>query len=393
MEALANEIWDRVFEFLDIQDLKHVALINKRLSSCVTPSLFHQLSIDEDGIQKLLENHEHKNVTDHVKVLKIYPRTYDLFAPGSVLARLATSWKSGNFAQHRTPDTGGNGDIILVSDCILTDISEPGPGITQVLPAIQEILISVKGEEKPQDLVSVMSRFTCLKKLMVRAMSLDLPSQLIWPSLEHFEFEHILGIEQPMEIDPDRLKRCFEKHKQLKTVIFAHYLDSRNPSQGNWIGGDLRQFFSLLLASADMDNSQTLGSTELDFISRISFCLQDFYDDFNKLQDKMVDVDIKLLILKPYAKHIFKSQQGLREAMFQEGPDVTFIFRPMPLIESALQGAKIEIGNYSERVYGNGGDLDKFHKLYHDSVGGRFSLFVKAQPHTPSRSPVTRTFI
>ncbi|EXK79204.1 hypothetical protein FOQG_16154 [Fusarium oxysporum f. sp. raphani 54005] len=83
----------------------------------------------------------------------------------------------------------------------------------------------------------------------------------------------------------------------------------------------------------------------------------------------MVDVDIKLLILKPYAKHIFKSQQGLREAMFQEGPDVTFIFRPMPLIESALQGAKIEIGNYSERVYGNGGDLDKFHKLYHDSVG------------------------
>lgn len=198
----------------------------------MTPSLFHQLSIDEDGIQKLLENHEHKNVTDHVKVLKIYPRTYDLFAPGSVLARLATSWKSGNFAQHRTPDTGGNGAIILVSDCIPTDISEPGPGITQVLPAIQEIFISVKGEEKPQDLVSVMSRFTCLKKLMVRAMSLDLPSQLIWPSLEHFEFEHILGIEQPMEIDPDRLKRCFEKHKQLKTVIFAHYLDSRNPSQG-----------------------------------------------------------------------------------------------------------------------------------------------------------------
>ncbi|KAK2467994.1 hypothetical protein H9L39_20216, partial [Fusarium oxysporum f. sp. albedinis] len=240
-------------------DLKHVALINKRLSSCVAPSLFHQLSIDEDGIQKLLENHEHKKVTDHVKVLKIYPRTYDLFVPGSALARLATSWKSGNFAQH----------------------------------PIQEILISVKGEEKPQDLVSVMSRFTCLKKLMVRAMSLDLPSQLIWPSLEHFEFEHILGIEQPMEIDPDRLKRCFEKHKQLKT----------------------------------------------------------------------------------------------------EGPDVTFIFRPMPLIESALQGAKIEIGNYSERVYGNGGDLDKFHKLYHDSVGGRFSLFVKAQPHTPSRSPVTRTFI
>ncbi|RKK08134.1 hypothetical protein BFJ70_g15342 [Fusarium oxysporum] len=222
MEALANEIWDRVFEFLDTQDLKHVALINKRLSSCVAPSLFHQLSIDEDGIQKLLENHEHKKVTDHVKVLKIHPRTYDLFVPGSALARLATSWKSGNFAQHRTPDTGGNGDIILISDCILTDISEPGPGITQVLPAIQEILISVKGEEKPQDLVSVMSRFTCLKKLMVRAMSLDLPSQLIWPSLEHFEFEHILGIEQPMEIDPDRLKRCFEKHKQLKTVIFAH---------------------------------------------------------------------------------------------------------------------------------------------------------------------------
>jgi hypothetical protein len=354
---------------LETKDLKNVALVNHRFRSFLESSLFNRLLIDEHGVQELLENPKHKDVTYYTHTLTIRSTTYNLFAPGSILADLATKCKSGGFYQQLTPTVEGDKDKIWKSRCTLTDMSEPEARTAEILPAIRTLHISVEVKEKPGDLASVMGKFPNLTKLTINANSLQLPPEEVWPSLEQLIFDQIPSMEEKVALDQNHLKSWIEEHKKLRS-IFAELFEVYDISQDGSFSQELHQVLSRVSTPEVVDNIMTQASTELETYERLSERLRCIHPHLDRILDKTIAKKAKAEIFRFCSQRSLEFAKGRREALFPYGPDVTLVYRPMPVLECALQGAKDEIRNCSERASGFG-DEGEFFQLLQDVVGGR----------------------
>ncbi|KLP18060.1 Uncharacterized protein LW94_12047 [Fusarium fujikuroi] len=255
-------------------------------------------------------------------------------------------------------------------------MSEPEARTAKTLPAIRTLHISVEVKKKPGDLVSVMGKFPNLTKLIITANSLQLPQEEAWPSLEQLVYDQIPSMEEKVAPGQDCLKSRLEGYKKLRSIFFAETFEIIDLNQDGSFAQELHQVLSPELDLEEVDNIMTQLSTEHENYVRLSERLRFIHARLDRIADKTVTKKAKAEIFGFYSQRISEFLKGRREALFPYGPDVTLVYRPRPALEYALQGAKDEVRNCSEKAAGLE-EEGKFFDLRRDVVGGRVILRIK----------------